>query len=260
MIIVRRPAAVYTLILVEDDQLICDGLSHFFPWQEIGFEFLGGFTDSLNAWEFIQSTPNLDVVLTDICMPAMNGLELARRIKKDYPRIWTCFLTAYQEFDYAYQAIHLNVKKYIIKSTQYNELIRAFTELKSELDSSRSTYTHPESGCDGPGQEIETQILNLIRGDLKNATLQSIADQVGLHPAYLSKFFKDHFNENFIDYLTRIKMSCAMEMLKSRNADILKISSALGYSNEKNFSRAFKSYTGCPPGAYKRLYKKEDSL
>ena len=46
---------MYTLILVEDDQLICDGLSHFFPWKEIGFEFLGGFSDSLQAWDFIQS-------------------------------------------------------------------------------------------------------------------------------------------------------------------------------------------------------------
>ncbi|MBS6645834.1 MAG: response regulator [Clostridiaceae bacterium] len=254
---------MYTLILVEDDQLICDGLCRFFPWREIGFEFLAGFTDSALAWEFIRKTPGIDVVLTDICMPVMDGLELAEKIKHNYPQIWTCFLTAYQEFDYAYQAIHLNVKKYIIKSAQYNELIRAFTELKEELDTSRNPDTLPDCGFQPlkqPGKDIGEAILVYIQKDLKNANLQSVADQVGLHPAYLSRYFKDHFHENFIDYLTRVKMNCAMEMLRKQNADILSISDSLGYANEKNFSRAFKKYTGFPPGAYKRLFKKEGTL
>ena len=254
---------MYTLILVEDDQLICDGLSHFFPWKEIGFEFLAGFTDSSSAWCFIQENSDIDVVLTDICMPVMNGLELAKRIKHQYPHIWTCFLTAYQEFDYAYQAIHLNVKKYIIKSTQYNELIRAFSELKSELDASHSLDPFPEEEFPpqrSPGKDITETILSLIQNDLKNANLQSVADQVGLHPAYLSKYFKDHFKENFIDYLTRVKMNCAMDMLRKQNTDIFSISAALGYANEKNFSRAFKKYTGFPPGTYKRMFKEEDTI
>ena len=106
---------MYTLILVEDDPMICNGLSHFFPWKEIGFDFLGGFTDSSLALDFIKKNPTLDVVLTDICMPVLSGLELAEYIHRNFPQIWVCFLTAYQEFDYAYQAIRLNVKKYIIK-------------------------------------------------------------------------------------------------------------------------------------------------
>lgn len=251
---------MYTLILVEDDQLICDGLSHFFPWKEIGFEFLGGFSDSLQAWDFIQNTPSLNVVLTDICMPGLSGLELANKLKSSYPYIWCCFLTAYQEFEYAYQAINLNIKKYIIKSVQYNELIRAFRELKFELDQASnndSTDELPPIGSKLPPKNISELILSLIQNDLKNATLQTIADQVGLHPTYLSRYFKEQFHENFIDYLTRIKMSCAIEMLKKEDADIIKISDTLGYSNEKNFSRAFKNYTGYPPGAFKRMIKKE---
>lgn len=195
-------------------------------------------------------------------MPVLSGLELAAKIKEAYPCIWTCFLTAYQEFDYAYQAIHLNIKKYIIKSVQYNELIRAFTELKNELDASRSRNSlseHPVSPLKTDHKDIRETILSIIQNDLKNANLQYIADQTGMHPAYLSRFFKDQFHENFIDYLTRVKMNCAMELLKQPKADIIEISSLLGYANEKNFSRAFKNYTGYSPGAYKRLMKKEPS-
>ena len=128
---------MYTLILVDDDKIICDGLSTYFPWREIGFEFLHGFTNSEEAWEYIKKTGHIDVVLTDICMPGMDGIELATRLHKHYPKIWICFLTAYQEFSYAYKAINLNVRKYIIKSSQYNELIRAFSDLRQELDKTK---------------------------------------------------------------------------------------------------------------------------
>ncbi len=254
---------MYTLILVEDDQSICNGLSHFFPWAEIGFEFLAGFTDSLQAWLFIQDNPSVNVVLTDICMPVLSGLELADKIRHHYPQIWTCFLTAYQEFDYAYQAVNLNIKKYIIKSAQYNELIRAFKELKADLDQAYFHNVPREMQIPPyklPMKDVSDQILSLIQEDLKNANLQSIANQVGMHPAYLSRYFKDQFHENFIDYLTRVKMNCAIEMMKKEDASVTRISEVLGYSNEKNFSRAFKNYTGYPPGTFKRMIKKEITL
>ena len=123
---------MYTLILVEDDQLICDGLSHFFPWKEIGFEFLGGFSDSLQAWDFIQNTPSLNVVLTDICMPGLSGLELANKLKSSYPYIWCCFLTAYQEFEYARKALSLGVKGYIDKPITISK-VRDTLEMAEEV-------------------------------------------------------------------------------------------------------------------------------
>ncbi len=243
---------VYTLILVDDDKIICDGLSTYFPWQEIGFEFLRGFTNSEEAWEYIKKNKHIDVVLTDICMPGMDGIELAARLHKHYPKIWICFLTAYQEFSYAYKAINLNVRKYIIKSSQYNELIRAFSDLHQELDQTKVSLPikSKKSRTSDSYENTEQLILQIIQKDIQNASLQSVADQIGMHPSYLSKYFKEHFDINFIDYITQIKMQYALQFLKN-GSSIADVSLSLGYSSENNFSRAFKKYTGITPRAYK---------
>lgn len=243
---------MYNLILLDDDKIICDGLSTYFPWNEIGFNFLCGFTSSEEAWRYIKNNDNIDVVLTDICMPGMDGIELATRIHKQYPRIWICFLTAYQEFDYAYKAVNLNVRKYIIKSSQYNELIRAFTDLHQELDKTKIMLPNKKKKTKAIAatDDTETMILHIIQKDVQDASLQSVADQIGMHPSYLSKYFKEHFDVNFIDYLTQIKMQHALQLLKE-GWSITEVSSFLGYSNENNFSRAFKKYTGLTPRNYK---------
>lgn len=93
-------------------------------------------------------------------------------------------------------------------------------------------------------------ILHIIQKDIQDASLQSVADQIGMHPSYLSKYFKEHFDVNFIDYLTQIKMQHALQLLKE-GWSITEVSSFLGYSNENNFSRAFKKYTGLTPRNYK---------
>ncbi len=243
---------MYTLILVDDDKIICDGLSTYFPWREIGFEFLHGFTNSEEAWEYIKKTGHIDVVLTDICMPGMDGIELATRLHKHYPKIWICFLTAYQEFSYAYKAINLNVRKYIIKSSQYNELIRAFSDLRQELDKTKVSLPakSKKSRTANAYENTEQLILQIIQKDIQNASLQSVADQIGMHPSYLSRYFKEHFEINFIDYITQIKMQYALQLLKKGHS-ITDVSISLGYSNENNFSRAFKKYTGITPRTYK---------
>ncbi len=72
-----------------------------------------------------------DVVLTDIKMPYMDGLELARKLNQDYPNIYIMLCTGFDEFEYAKEAVHLEIKEYMLKPVNATELSESLTNLKT---------------------------------------------------------------------------------------------------------------------------------
>ncbi|RTE05749.1 response regulator [Paenibacillus whitsoniae] len=105
------------LLMVDDEQWIRERFSERIPWSEAGFTFLGAASGAEEAIGMIErNMPH--VLLTDITMPNMNGLELAAYVRRRWPRIRIVILTAYGEFEYARQAIELGVDNYLIKLAQ----------------------------------------------------------------------------------------------------------------------------------------------
>lgn len=244
---------MYKLIIVEDDWQIRNGLNRFFPWNEIGFEVVGCFENGQTALAFLKETPDVDVVLTDIKMPVMDGLALAQAlVDRGYPAK-IVLISAYRNFDYAKQAMTYGIKNYIVKSTRYDELVEVFRkiveELKADKRSVDAAYARP-ARREKPA--TIDQILHYIDSGIKSATLQTVAGHFGLNAVYFSRYFKEKVGVNFIDYIIRKKMEIAAAQLISSRYSILQISEMVGYSNEKNFSRAFKQYYGMSPSSYRR--------
>jgi Response regulator containing CheY-like receiver domain and AraC-type DNA-binding domain len=243
---------MYTLVLVEDDYQIRNGLGHFFPWNTIGFELIKSFENGEKALQFL-SVNEVDVVLTDIKMPVMDGLVLAKKLKAIKPNISIIFLSGYQDFDFARDAMEIGVKKYIVKSAKYDKLIEIFIQIRQQLDEQKMSSDtadnvfHDEKIND----RVIKEIINYINYDLSDSSLKSLAEKVGINPVYLSRYFKEKTGMNFIDYLIKRKMEKAEDLLYSTNLPIVEISELVGYSNEKNFSRAFKKYHGVPPAEYR---------
>ena len=251
---------MYKLILIEDDYQIRTGLSTFFPWNEIGFQLTGSFENGRQALDYIRKNNRIDVVLSDIKMPVMDGLEFTVELKKTNPDTPVIFLTAYRDFNYAHQALNNGVKQYIVKSTRFEELTSVFKKIKTELDyqnqcaanSSLPKVTERSAAYSNDDRLIQ-KVKEHALSDISNATLQSLAEHVSLNPIYLSRYFKEKTGMNFIDYIIRIKMEKAAALLKEKNFKILDISELVGYSNEKNFSRAFKKYYGVCPINYRKI-------
>lgn len=102
-------------------------------------------------------------------MPVINGIELAELIRKEFPAIKVCFLTAHKDFEFAQKAISLNVIQYILKSASSTELLHIFHEIKDELDKSaarQSSLFHPASPADADSEKSlqtrDSRILNEI--------------------------------------------------------------------------------------------------
>ena len=107
-------------------------------------------------------------------------------------------------------------------------------------------------------QEIINSIHTYISAHYSDEiTLSSIAQVVHLSPYYISKLFKKTTGENFIDYLTSVRMERAMELLTSPEVRIYDVAEQVGYKSTKHFSQVFRNYTGKTPSEYRQIYYRD---
>ena len=253
---------MYRILIVDDEYEIRNGLCKYFPWNAAGFEVAGQVENGQEALDFLKSFP-VDLVLCDIMMPVMSGIELAELIRKEFPDIKVCFLTAHKDFEFAQKAVSLNVLQYILKSASSTELLNIFHDIKKQLDNF-SASQHPSDNsiiCEtDPEEEVpltrDMQLLQEIRSYVRDhyATpdLNSVAEKIYMSPNYVSRLFKELTNQNFSDYLLDVKMENAEKLLNNPHNRIYEISEALGYKYVKNFSRAFHDYFGISPRDYRK--------
>ncbi|WP_020620787.1 response regulator [Paenibacillus daejeonensis] len=109
------------LLLVDDEAYVIDDLEIAFPWQRYGIEKIYKAYSGLQALEMVERHP-IDLVITDIAMPVMNGLELIARIKQLQPDLACILLTGFAEFEYAKEAIQQGVVEYLIKPLDHKKL------------------------------------------------------------------------------------------------------------------------------------------
>ena len=105
---------MYTLLIADDEPLIRNGVKRIIDWESLGFSRIFMAEDGVEALEIIRNN-KVDLVLTDIAMPFMTGLELSEILAKEFPQIHVVILTGYEDFEYAQQSVDLGVKNYILK-------------------------------------------------------------------------------------------------------------------------------------------------
>ena len=128
---------MYSVILVDDEEIIRRGMTIIINNQIQGFNIVETFEDGKEAIEFLAEN-NVDVVLTDINMTDISGLELAKYIYENKPETKTIIISGYKEFEYAKKAIEYNVQHYLLKPTKPEELEKVLTDVKEKLDEEKN--------------------------------------------------------------------------------------------------------------------------
>ena len=123
----------YKVLLVDDEEEVMNVIEHKINWEELGFEVIGKAQNGVKALEVAEKMQP-DVVITDIKMPYMDGLELSRKLKEESPGIRIMILTGFDEFEYAKEAVHLEIEEYVLKPVNANELSECMKRLKDTLD------------------------------------------------------------------------------------------------------------------------------
>ncbi|MFR5854487.1 MAG: response regulator [Lachnospiraceae bacterium] len=124
---------MYRVVLVDDEQIILQGLQRAFPWAEYDCEVAGVAMDGQEGLKLIREVKP-DLLLTDICMPNMDGLTMIAALKSAFPAMQVAVLTAYRDFDYAQKALNLGVCRYLLKPSNMEQLREAISTMKARLD------------------------------------------------------------------------------------------------------------------------------
>ncbi|MCK8487358.1 response regulator [Paenibacillus sp. MBLB2552] len=128
---------MYNVLLVDDEREIRQGLRLKIDWQQLGLQIVGEAGNGQEALEWLQ-TGDCDILITDMRMPIMDGVELLESCSRKYPAIRLIVLTGYDDFQYAHAAIKNRASDLLLKPVSRSELAEALTRVASELERERS--------------------------------------------------------------------------------------------------------------------------
>ncbi len=200
---------MYNILLVDDEKEIRYGLKNYFPWNHLGFEMVHDCENGEKALEYLSQNP-IDVVLTDIRMPVIDGLELAKQIYQQHQPVYTVILSGYRDFQYAKEALKFGVVDYIVKPGKYEEIHEVFSTLKKKLDSTLTVQSMKGNYTDN----IIHTIKKYVEEHYASISLDDLASLCKMSPNYLSTFFKEKTGTNFSTYLTEIRMKKSITNVK----------------------------------------------
>lgn len=149
---------MYKLLIVDDEVTIIEGLCNIVDWKSMGFEVVNTAQDGREALDYINSM-SVDVILTDIKMTFVSGLELAKYVADHKLGIKVVIMSGYKEFEFAREALVCNVKYYLLKPTRLDELRNVFRVIRDELDSERIHFEKIQNE-----QEQFDEMLSLYQG------------------------------------------------------------------------------------------------
>ncbi len=155
------------VFLADDEIVIREGIRESFPWDETPYTLVGEAPDGEMALPMIRDT-NPDIVITDIKMPFMDGLELCRILRGQMPWIGIIVLSGYDEFEYARQCIQLGVREYLLKPVSAGELRSVLDKVSAQLTEERKTLEHAASlqaRMGGNGRFIKEKLLGSLFTD-----------------------------------------------------------------------------------------------
>ena len=192
---------MYSVIIADDEKIIREFLKNELNWHKLGFQVKGVAANGMEALELVEEYQP-DLLLTDIQMPYISGIELARRVREVNPFMDIAFLTAYEEFTYAKKAIQYNVISYILKSQSEEELEQEITKIKNKLDEKYFQHTRSHN--------TSTEILyekrkNILKDIFFNHHHQNIEEKLALLEFYQS--------DKNTDYLLMLIRSYSLETL-----------------------------------------------
>lgn len=229
------------VIVLDDEIKIRNGITNLINGLE-GFKVLETFERAIEAIEYIENNC-VDIIVTDIKMPEISGLEFIERILDTSNEVYTIILSGYSDFNYAKKAIELGIYRYLTKPTDIKELINTLEGIKREVEKEESKEVD---------NLIISKVILYIEENYSNKiTLQSIADKVFISPSYLSRLFKKHMGINLNEYILEYRMEKAKNYLKQARYNINEVANLVGYKDTKYFSSSFKKIIGLTPIEYR---------
>lgn len=276
---------MYKVAIVDDEPVIVRGLTKMIPWESYNCRVVGTAGDGQEGMKLIREQKP-DILISDICMPGIDGLTMIAGMKSEFGHMQITILTGFRDFDYAQQAIRLGVTRFLLKPSKMDELEEAVRVMIENLE--KQGITGKEDGTDESvgentpkaegnregeegkekaepsegkeGEETDSPASCFI---VKNAPayieenyreklkLSDVADQIYVSQWHLSKLLNKHTGQNFSEILNTIRIEKAKELLKDPSLRIGDIAEEVGFLDVAHFSRVFKKQAGISANEYR---------
>ena len=246
-----------TLLMVEDEKIIRQGIramvQKLYPNLHIDEA-----SNGVEALAMVADTA-YDVVLIDVNMPEMNGLELARHLRA-YP-MRKIVISGFDDFHYAVEMMQHGVIDYLLKPVARKQLKtaldKAFNPLPvvAPLETHVPTVAHePMTPTEPPNTEekIAQALVYIGEHFSRPIDMALVANYVDMNYYVFSQAFKKQVGISFVRYLRELRINQAKHMLTSANKTVKQIARDVGYGDDKVFSKVFKNAVGISPNSYKR--------
>lgn len=228
-----------TIIIVEDEFRIRRGLGNLINRMDFGCRVLGEAQNGYEGLKMIQDT-ECDIVITDIRMPKMDGLEMIEKAKKMGLECTFVILSGYADFEYARRGMRLGVKEYLLKPVMISDVKELLTKLEERKEEK------PRNLSDGPqySKVVREMVATIEENYGMHLGLDTFSEKFRLTPEYISNLFGKETGMTFSNYLKRRRIEKAKELILATDMKIYEIACSVGYPDQKYFSKVFKEYTG----------------
>ncbi len=207
-----------------------------------------------------------DILLMDIEMPGISGIEAAKQILAQHKGCKVIFITAYSLFSYAHEAVKLGACDYILKPVDPDDVERSVRRTIERAEAQRqleaiapSVELLESSKAQDKAHALMSKVKKYLQHNymLYDISLDTISEILNINASYFSVLFKRSFGVNFVDYLTEVRITAAKELLADPLRPTAEIARMVGYENANYFTRVFKKKTGMTPTEYRWCAAKE---
>ena len=243
-----------TFVVAEDEERMRRYLVRKIAEIDHNLECVGIAADGEEAVELVESHLP-DLLITDIKMPVLGGLELIERIRRTNPDVRVLIVSGYSEFEYARRAIELDVDDYVLKPIDLESLRETLRRIRIRLET-EAVSLDAEFGLDRIGAR-ETDLVKAVELYLREKyrqpySLERLATSFGCKPAYLLRLYRKVSGSTPTQDLIRLRIERAKRLLVGHpHLEIKQVAAAVGYEDALYFSRLFKKETGRSPSEFR---------
>ncbi len=257
-----------TLLIVDDEPRTRLGIQKTLTAWSAGRHRIETAASGVEALEWLKAN-TAHIIITDVRMPEVDGLQMLEMLAGRGPLPVIIVISGYAEFDYARKALQLGAFDYILKPLD-KDILAVTVQRAFELDDGRDRI-------DAMEKLVDAKLLEVGRGEARYGTpikdaigyidahleepisMKQVAELTHLNASYFSVLFKEQTGVTFSDYLTRLRLQRAKELLVATRMPISEIAEKVGYGTAKYFIKVFKDNEGTSPRQYRSQVLDADS-
>ncbi|SHK67483.1 two-component system, response regulator YesN [Selenomonas ruminantium] len=234
------------IVLVEDEDIIRRGLVETVDWAAMGAEIAGEAADGEEALPLIREL-RPDVLITDIRMTNMDGLELARRLRAENIRPKLVFLTSYTDFEYVREALRLQAADYLLKPVDDEALAKLIRKLGAEQQEDLPFAAELSRAAASKNPYVRAAWQAITEKYQHHISLEQVAEEQLVSVSYLSRKLKEEAGDTFGTLLAKYRLQQAVQLLRTGTLRVYEVAEQTGFGDYKNFCQVFRRYLHTTP-------------